>query len=601
VLPVRPSAGPSSMPRRVAGRRWAAALVSALLLPGLSGCQGAPPEQPPAGDRAPGFDVGMGAPRSPSARVGGTLRLVSGNVDSYDPTRSYQLGLWDVMRLYTRQLVTYPAAPGAAGTRTVPDLAAAPGKVTDGGRTWTYTLKAGVKFETGQPITATDVKYGIERSFATNVLVGGPSWLVQLLDDPKLPYPGPYQDTDLYKKGLPSVTTPNPRTIVFHLNRPFGDFDKVLAMPAASPVPKARDTRNEYGDRPVSSGPYRFGGRASAPAGKLVLIRNPSWSRATDPVRKALPDQIELQAGLSPAQRDAKVLAGQADLDVTGAGLQPESAARALSDPRLAGRVDNPSNGDLHLVAMPVTVPPLDNVHCRRAVQYAVDKAAVKTALGGDFAASMSTTLWPRELPGYPASAPYPAGPDNHGDLDRARAELKACGRPAGFSTRIATVDVGRGLVVARQLSTALARVGIKAEVRPFPDEVFLQSAAGAPKAITDGGYGLVSVSWVTDFPSPVAFYPPLVDGRSRRTVGNTDYAQLSDVPLQARCDAAAAILDASAATAGWRGVDAVTMTLAAYLPVVEDKAVLLTSARVRNAYVHLAWRNYDLAAIGVG
>ena len=583
----------------VKGRLLAFALV--LLLPGLGGCQHRAEDKPAAGDRAPGFDLGVSRPRDPSAKLGGTLRLVSGNVDSFDPTRSYQLGMWDVMRLYTRQLVTWPAAPGAAGTRTVPDLATAPGVVSDGGRTWTYTLKAGVRFETGQPITAADVKYGIERSFATNVLVGGPSWLVQLLDNPRLPYPGPYQDTDLYKNGLPSVLTPNPRTIVFHLNRPFGDFDKVLAMPAASPVPKARDTRNEYGDRPVSSGPYRFGGRASAPAGKLVLIRNPNWTRATDTVRTALPDKVELVAGLSAADRDAQVLSGQADLDVTGAGLQPDSAARALSDPSLAGRVDNPSNGDLHLVAMPVTVPPLNNVHCRRAIQYAVDKAAVKTALGGDFAASLATTMWPRELPGYPASAQYPAGADNTGDLDRARAELKACGKPTGFATRIATVDAGRGYVVAQQVSTALARVGIKAQVRPFPEEVFVQAAAGAPKAITDGGYGLVSVSWVTDFPSPVAFYPPLVDGRNRRTVGNTDFAQLSDVPLQDRCDQAAALLDPSAATAGWRAVDAAAMNLAAYLPVVEDKAVLLTSARVRNAYVHLAWRNYDLAALGVG
>ena len=571
--------------------RLGATALSAVAL--LSGCRGLglAGQQHQTGQRAPGLNLGLTAVRDPSEARGGTLRLVSGPVDSLDPTRSYQLGLWDVMRLYTRQLVTYPAGPGAAGTRVVPDLATGLGRGADGGRTWTYTLKAGVKFENGRPITAADVKYGIERSFAAGVLVGGPTWLVQLLDDPKSPYPGPYQDTDLYRSGLPSVRTPDARTLVFRLNRPFADFDRVLALPVASPVPKAQDTRSGYGAHPVSSGPYRFASAATAataPPGTVVLVRNPAWDRRTDAVRTALPDRIELATGLEPAERDARLADGRADLDVTGSGLQPEAAAR-------------PANGDLRMVAMAVSVPPLDNVHCRRAVQYAADKAAVKRALGGDYGAALATTLWPRDLPGYPATAPYQAGADNHGDLDRARAELAACGRPDGFSTRIATVDAGRGLLVAQAMRDALARVGITAELRPFPEDVYLSAGAGAPKAVRDGGLGLAVVDWVADFPSPVAFYPPLLDGRDARTVGNTDYAQLSEPDLFRACDAAAATRDPAASTLRWRQVDGTAMGLAAYLPLAEDKAVLLAGSRVRNAYVHLAWRNYDLAAVGVG
>jgi peptide/nickel transport system substrate-binding protein len=571
----------------------------------LTGCQGGS-GPPPVGDRAPGFNAGLAAPRDPSSTPGGTLRLVSGPVDSLDPARSYQLGTWDVMRLYTRQLVTYPARPGAAGTQVVPDLATALGRGSNGGRTWTYTLKAGVRFENGRPITAADVKYGIERTFATSVLTGGPTWLVQLLDDPKGPYPGPYQDTDLYRSGMPAIRTPDARTIVFTLNRPFLDFDRVLALPSAGPVPAALDTRAGYGAHPVSSGPYRFAAPVTAASlaasgGTLTLVRNPAWSRATDAVRTALPDRVELTLGLPPAERDARLVDGRADLDVTGAGMQPEAAANALSDTTLAARVDNPANGDLRMVAMPVTVPPLNNVHCRRAVQYAADKAGVKQAVGGDYSAALATTLWPRDLPGYPATAPYPAGADNHGDLDRAREELRLCGKPDGFATRIATVDAGRGLLIAHALRDALGRVGISAEVRPFPEDVYLSAGAGAPKAVRDGGYGLVVVNWVADFPSPAAFYPPLVDGRNVRTLGNTDYAQFTDRALQAQCDTASAAPDRTAAAALWRRVDGSAMALSGYLPLVEDKAVLLTGPRVHNAYVHLAWRNYDLAAIGVG
>jgi peptide/nickel transport system substrate-binding protein len=577
--------------------RLGATALSAVAL--LAGCQAVAGRQD-VGARPAGFNLGLTAVRDPSDTPGGTLRVVSGPVDTYDPTRSYQLGIWDLMRLYTRQLVTYPAGPGAAGARVVPDLATSLGRTTDGGRTWTYTLKAGVRFENGRPITAADVKYGIERSFATSVLVGGPTWLVQLLDDPRSPYPGPYQDIDLYRSGLPSVRTPDARTLVFRLNRPFADFDRVLALPAATPVPKAQDTRSGYGARPVSSGPYRFAAAATAPAGRVVLVRNPAWDRRTDTVRTALPDRIELAAGLDPAQRDARLADGRADVDVTGSGLQPEAAARALADPAVAGRVDNPANGDVRMIAMPVSVPPLNNVHCRRAVQYAADKAAVKQVLGGDYGAALATTLWPRDLLGYPAAAPYQAGADNHGDLDRARAELAACGRPDGFTTRIATVNAGRGLLVAQAMQDALARVGITAQLRPFPDEVYLSAGAGSPKAVRDGGLGLAVVNWVADFPSPVAFYPPLLDGRNARTLGNTDYAQLAEPGLTGLCDAATATLDPTASIHRWRQVDVSAMRLAAYLPLAEDKAVLLTGSRVHNAYVHLAWRNYDLAALGV-
>ncbi|HSV68292.1 MAG TPA: ABC transporter substrate-binding protein [Mycobacteriales bacterium] len=575
--------------------------VSVLMLSMLPGCQSGRRDSSAAA-RTEGFNLGLTSVRDATGAAGGTLRLVTGPVDSLDPARSYQFGLWNLMRLYTRQLVSYAPAPGPAGTRLLPDLATSLGRPGNGGRTWTYVLKPGLRFETGQPITAADVKYGIEREFAAGTLAGGPTWLVQLLDDPRDPYPGPYQDLDLHKGGLPAIQTPNSRTVVFRLNRPFAAFDQVLAMPTASPVPQRLDTRRSYGSRPVSSGPYRF----AAPfqpgtGGTLVLVRNPAWDRRTDPIRAALPDRVELDTGLAAADRDARLLAGSADLDVTGAGLQPDAVLRVTRDPALAARTDNPANGNLRLVALPSTVPPMDNAHCRRAVQLAVDKAAVKIGLGGDFGAMLATTLWPRTLPGYPATAPYPSGEGNHGDLATARAELRLCGRPNGFATRIATVDSGRGLRAAQEVRQAVARVGIQAELRPFPAEVFLASGAGSPKAVRDGRYGMVVVNWAADFGSPAAFYPPLLDGRNARTIGNTNYAQLIDTGLEKLADVAAGTLDRTMAEGTWRRVDEVAMQRAVYVPLVEDKAVLLTGARVRNGYVHPAWRNVDLAAVGVG
>ena len=578
--------------------RHTAAVVAALVLAGalVAGCRPGETAVDPSAVR--GLDTGSTGVRQPSARRGGTLRLVSGTVDSLDPARSYSPGVWNVMRLYTRQLVAYAPRPGAEGTRVVPDLATAPGRTTDGGRTWTYTLRPGLRWEDGSPLTSADVKYGIERLFASDVITGGPTWAVQLLDDRSAPYDGPYLDKRAGRPGLRSVRTPDPRTVVFTLVRPFADWDDVLALPAASPVRQQADTAATYGRRPLSAGPYRVA-RVAAD-GTVTFERNRYWSRSLDPVRTALPDRVELRPNVLADERDRRVLAGQADADVTGSGLQPEAAARVLADPVLAGRVDDPGTGTVRFVAMPARVPPFSDVHCRRAVQYALDKAAVKEAIGGTYAASLATTLWPRGLPGYPATAPYPAGEGNRGDLAAARTELARCRRPTGFATTLGTVNDGRGKVAADAVARALRRVGIQVTVKEYPRGSFLPAVAGSPAAVRADGLGLVVAEWAADFPSPYAFLVPLADGRSIRPSANPNVAELGGEELERAVDEAAATLDPVQATAAWRDVAAAAMRSAAYAPLVEDRAVLIGSPRLRNAYVHPAYRGYDVASLGV-
>jgi peptide/nickel transport system substrate-binding protein len=565
------------------------AVCAALLLGGCDTGTSAPALDPAA---VKGIDTGTTGVRAPSTRTGGTLRLVTGTVDSLDPARSYSPGVWNVMRLYTRQLVAYAPRPGTDGARTVPDLATAPGRTTDGGRTWTYTLRPGLTWEDGSPLTSADVKYGIERLFASDVITGGPTWAVQLLDDRATPYGGPYRD----KGGLKSIATPDARTITFTLVRPFANWDDVLALPAASPVRAGADTGRDYGEKPLSSGPYRITGIGKD--GTVAFARNPRWRTATDPVRTALPDRITLETDVLPPERDRRVLAGTADADVSGSGLQSEAASTVLNDPALAARVDDPNTGTVRFVAMPASVGALGDVHCRRAVQYALDKAAVKDALGGEYAASLATTLWPRVLPGYPATAPYPTGEGNRGDLTAARTELADCGKPDGFSTTLGTVNDGRGKIAADVVVRSLARVGIVVTKKEYPLGTFLASVAGSPATVRADGLGLIVAEWAADFPSPYAFLVPLVDGRSVRTTANPNVAELSGD--EEAIDAATATLDPVQATAAWRAVAATAMRTAGYAPLVEDRSVLLGSTRLRNAYVQPAYRGYDLASLGV-
>ena len=237
-------------------------------------------------------------------------------------------------------------------------------------------------------------------------------------------------------------------------------------------------------------------------------------------------------------------------------------------------------------------------MHCRRAVQYALDKAAVKDALGGEYAASLATTLWPRVLPGYPATAPYPTGAGNRGDLAAAKKELADCGKPDGFSTTLGTVNDGRGRIAADVVVRSLARVGIVATKKEYPLGTFLASVAGSPATVRADGLGLIVAEWAADFPSPYAFLDPLVDGRSVRSNANPNVAELSGD--EEAIDAATATLDPVQATAAWRAVAATAMQTAGYAPLVEDRSILIGSKRLRNAYVQPAYRGYDLASLGV-
>jgi peptide/nickel transport system substrate-binding protein len=565
------------------------AVVAALALlagcgSGNSGAAGVPTQ---AGEA----DGGVHGVRAPSDATGGTLRLVAGEIDSLDPQRSYVPGVWNLMRLYARTLVTYSSEPGSTD-ELVPDLATDLGTTPDGGRTWTFTLKDGVRFETGRAITSRDVKYGIERSFASDVIVGGPTYVLDLLDNRDDPYAGPYQDEADDNLGLASVATPDDRTITFTLTTPAPDFPFVMALPSSSPVPAEDDTAGAYAADPISSGPYRVTS-VDAQTG-IVLDRNPQWDPATDDVRTALPDQVVVRSGLSGVARDQALLAGSADADLSGTGVQQATTSR-LGDEVLAGRIDDVTTGALRLLALPTTVAPMDNPDCRAAVAAVVDRTAVQEALGGAEDAVRSSLLWPRALAGGPDD------PDPGPDLDAARASLTACGQPDGFSTVLAVPDAPTSVAVANAVAADLAEVGIEAEVRPLDPTTYYAKDVGDPAAVTAAGYGIVLATWTADFPTSASFLVPLVDGRSIRDVGNTNYARLDDAGVNGLVDAARAATEPAVAVDAWRQVlDAVQKT-SAYVPLAENRVQLLAGQRLCNGVVMQPYGGYDVATAGVG
>ncbi|MBN1093109.1 ABC transporter substrate-binding protein [Blastococcus sp. TML/M2B] len=536
-------------------------------------------------------DGGIDGVRAPSETTGGTLRVVAGEVDSLDPQRSYKPGVWNLMRLYTRTLVTYSSEPGRTD-ELVPDLATDLGTPSEDGLSWTFTLREGVRFENGRAITAHDVKYGIERSFAAEVIVGGPTYVVDLLDDRANPYAGPYQDEAPDRLGLASVETPDERTIVFRLRAASAQLPYVLALPSSSPVPAEADTGGDYGIDPVSSGPYAI--TSVDVATGIQLDRNPEWDPATDAVRTALPDRVVVRTGLSGVERDQALLAGSADVDIAGSGVQAPTTARLEGDggEELRTRVDDVTSGALRLLAIPTDVAPFGSSACRAAVAAAIDRRAVQEALSVGGQTVRTSRLWTRALGGGPED------PDPAPDLDAARRHLEECGVPDGFATVLAVPDARASVQVAEAVAEQLGAVGIEVEVRPLDAAGFYATDVGNPDSVAASGYGLVLATSTPDFPTPASLLVPLVDGRSIRQVGNTNYARLADQGINELIDRAFAA--GAGAREEWLAVAAAAEGTAAYVPLAEARVQLLAGQRLRNGVVMRPYTGYDLATAGV-
>jgi peptide/nickel transport system substrate-binding protein len=361
-------------------------------------------------------------------------------------------------------------------------------------------------------------------------------------------------------------------------------------------VPIEGDTADKYGDHPVSSGPYTIA--SIDPQTGIRLDRNKQWDRSSDQVRTALPDHVVVRTGLSGVERDQALLAGSADVDISGTGVQAATSAR-LADgsdaaKNLADRVDDVTTGAVRLLALPTDVAPMDNPKCRAAVAAAVDRSQVQELLGGADDAVRSSQLWPRGVPGGPED------PDPKPDLTAARAALTSCGHPEGFETVLAVANAPVTVDVAKGIARQLAKVGIKAAVKPLDATTFYGKDVGSPDNVVANHYGIVLTTWTADFPTPGSFLVPLADGRSIRSVGNTDYAHLDDKNIEALIDAARKASGQSAGQAAWRKVVDAVQATNAYVPLAETRIQLVSGQRLHNGLVMQPYSSYDLATAGI-
>ncbi|MET0136375.1 MAG: ABC transporter substrate-binding protein [Kibdelosporangium sp.] len=508
-----------------------------------------------------------------AVKPGGTLYLLSdGSTVQYDPARSSSLVV-TALGLVHRRLTSWKVAPGQ-DTTIVPDLATDTGKPSDGGKTWTFTLKDNLKYDDGTPIKSADVKWGLERSFAA-AFSGGLAYHKDLLS-PGLAYKGPFEG-----QRLSTIETPDDKTIVFRLARPYGDWNWVASTPAFSPVPEGKGAEQNYGDKPVASGPYVL--ERYERGKEAVLSRNNNWNRQIDDTRQANPDKIVFQLGQQTNVISKRLIDDTGD-DQLGFGTSfasPAQLAQIQGNATAKSRLVTSESGALAYLALNTQRGKLTDPNVRKAFQYAVDKSAFQVASAGSaqLAGEVATTLITPGLIGREQFDLYQTKPE--GDPAKAKELLTAAGVTTLDGLVLAVRNENGGPEKAASIQASLAKAGINATIKPMDTDTF--DAEVYNKDNPD--YDLVLTSWQPDIPSANANIQPLFQSTEIGGGGYND-ARYSNPDVDRLITEAQATVDPAEAGKKWAELDKKILGDSPVVPLIYTRNSFLHGSKVANFFI---------------
>ena len=476
---------------------------------------------------------------------GGTWRMENTDFalfDAFDPTGEYFGSDWTIYsNLMLRTLVSYNFSSSAeGGNDPVPDLATEIPEATDGGTTYTFTLKDGIMFgpPVNRAVTSKDIKYAIERTAINKGALGSYANYYR-------PIIG-IEDMEAGTANTASgITTPDDKTIVFKLKAPTGDFAYRLAMPATAPIPqevaKCHTQRGEYGRYVISTGPYMTEGADKLdisscasqkpisgfnPNTGLNLVRNPNYDPATDDtaIRESFPDRFEIGVNTNLDNIFDKIERGELE----GSFESPPNAVlrRYLQDDSIRDRLRVNAGDRLWYMYFNLTTPPFDDVHVRKAMTLAMDLEGIQRAWGGPVQGTIPTHVLPQsmlDLTGYEPlqKAPYA------GDVAAAKEEMKLsrydtdkdglCDAPECKGVLHGNRNFAPWSNHSAIVTQSAAQIGVQLETRELSRSA-IQIVTGEPKRKlpTSSGTG-----WGKDYADPSTFMV-LFDGRNILPEGNS-------------------------------------------------------------------------------
>jgi peptide/nickel transport system substrate-binding protein len=556
-------------------------------------------------------DTGVTQPQDESEiPQGGKLTMAgTSDVDYMDPTAGYYVLSAILHRGVSRTLVTYPGVPGEAGIEPIGDLAEGLGETNEDATEWSYTIKDGVKWGqalggedvpgvTGEEITCDDVKYGIERQFIPSVGAQY-SYYYDMIE-------GVDEFTKNKVDEITGIECVSDKEIVFHLTEPTGDWDLRLAMPATSPVPQSyaeqfdKEKDSDYDNHVVASGPYQVA--EWKPEERIVLTRNENWDKATDDARGAYADEVEIRLGFDPNIAVKKIQDG--DFTIAWDASPTEALLeQTVTDPDLSAHTARGPSGCNRYIFMNTRLEPFDQLEVRQAVNYAIDRAAIKRLQGGvDATGPIATSILPPGIPGHLDAEEFNPFPSENlsGDMDKAKELMAEAGYPDGYDDEIFVVGSStpphdKYFESIRKNLEELGFSNIRSQLPEFPNHY--TQFYGIPSKDVHMG---TSAGWCKDWADAVTFFDPLMHGDNILESGNSNYSEVDDPELNQMIDDAAATADPTERAAKWEEVNRYATEQAYWVPWSWDEDILPFSEDAVNVFYHYNYSLIDWTNVGV-
>ncbi|WAZ23927.1 ABC transporter substrate-binding protein [Streptomyces cinnabarinus] len=508
------------------------------------------------------------APEVSGAKKGGKVSLLNDDDFSHlDPQRIYYA--WNSLAavVLSRTLTGYKIADDGSQTL-VGDLATDTGKMEDGGKKWTFTLKDGVKWEDGSDVTVDDVRHGIERAFADFVTEGAfyvQTWLTGSTDYRKS-YSGPYKN-----KHLKSIETSG-KSITFHLSEARPDFNYVVAMHSYAPTPVKKDTKQDYDKKPVSNGPYKI--KSHTTDKSMVLVRNENWDPATDPIRNAYPDEFNFTFGIEQLTAADRLLADAGDdqYAVSWRTVPVERVAKATSEAK--DRVfSGLSNGTS---VYWINTTRVADLPVREAIIRAWPTAAIRQLQGGANRGDYATGIMSPLVAGYKSQDVWGKLKNPAGDPAGAKKVLEKAGK-TGYKVVYAYQNDPTNAKVKVVVEQALKKAGFEVVTKAIDSTTWYDQVGKL-----DNGFDIYWGGWSSDWPTGYSVFQPLFESTQVKDQGQ-NYSHLKDPAVDAAIKAATAEVDQDKANEMWAALDKQVTETGAFIPDVYMKRIYLHGSKLGN------------------
>jgi peptide/nickel transport system substrate-binding protein len=429
-------------------------------------------------------------------------------IDYLDPGLSYTVEGWGILWNVYLPLVGYTHANGPAGATIIPYLAKDLPKVSPDGKTYSLTLRSGLKYSDGTAIKASDFAATIERDFK--------------VDSPGVGFFGNIVGADTFAKTktghISGITTDDSTgDITIKLNAPQGDFTNILATEFAALLPANSPAKDQSTTPLPSSGPYMI--KSYAPNKKAIVVRNPNFDAAAlgGNVPAGNPDMMTVDIIGDDTVALQRVIAGQDDYDFHQ--IPPDRLATTQQKYGDQIKIYTPAN--TYYFFMNNKVAPFDNLKVRQAVNYAINRDALVRIYGG--LGQTTENVLPPTYPQYKKLNLYPY------DLAKAKKLIQDSGQ-AGASVTVWNHDRGSDPKATAYLTDVLNSIGLKAKEKVINSAVYWTTVGNQATKAQIG-----FADWFQDYPHPLDWFDVLLNGDRITQTHNNNYANFDDKAVNAK------------------------------------------------------------------